>query len=160
MKLFPAALLVMLAAGAAPARAQSDAIHMIDAIFQMFDEDKDGYITAPEANRFIDKSFAEMDMKKTGRVTPQEWLQFSFGLADIAADWDRSEAYYRAKARIFKRWDRRHAGALTLEDYRAGVLSEARAGLGDRAKEGEPLRIDLAAFKRAPFVRQLLNSLH
>lgn len=154
------ALFVFLALGAAPARAQSDAIHMVDAIFQMFDEDRDGYITEPEANRFIDKTFAEMDPKKTGRITPQAWLQFSFGLADIAADWDRSEAYDRAKLKIFRRWDRSHAGTLSLEDYRAGILGEARAAVGAGARNGAPLRIDLAAFKRTPFLRQLLNSLH
>lgn len=162
MKLVPAALLCLLAVALSPgaARAQSDAIHMIDAIFQMFDEDKDGYISTAEANRFIDKTFAEMDPKKTGRITPEAWLRFSFGLADIAADWNRSDAYDRAKLRIFRRWDRRHAGALTLEDYRAGVLGEARAGLGGGTQDGGELRIDLAAFKRAPFLRQLLKSLH
>lgn len=158
---FPAAaLLVLLPFGATPARAQSDAIHMIDAVFQMFDADRDGYITLPEANHFIDKTFAEMDPKKTGRITPQAWLQFSFGLADIAADWDRSDAYDRAKLKIFRRWDVNHDKTLSLEEYRAGVLGEARIGVGRGAKEAEPLRIDLAAFKRAPFLRQLLNSLH
>jgi hypothetical protein len=160
MKHSLAAVFFLLAFVVTPARAQSDAIHMIDAVFQMFDENKDGYISTPEANHFIDKTFAQMDPKKTGRVTPEAWLRFSFGLADIAADWDRSEAYNRAKMRIFLRWDRNHSGFLTLEDYRAGVLGEAREGVGDKAKEGEPLMIDLAAFKRAPFVRQLLNSLH
>jgi hypothetical protein len=160
MRFAPAALLLLLAAGAAPAWAQSDAIHMIDAIFQMFDEDRDGYIITAEANHFIDKTFSEMDPKKTGRITPEAWLRFSFGLADIAADWDRSDAYYRAKVKIFRRWDQNQDGTLTLEEYRAGVLSEARAGVGNRAAEDTPLRIDLAAFKRAPFVRQLLNSLH
>jgi hypothetical protein len=160
MKLFPATLIFLGCVCAAPAHAQSDAIHTIDAIFQMFDEDKDGYISTTEANHFIDKTFAEMDPKKTGRITPQAWLRFSFGLADIAADWDRSEAYNLAKMRIFLRWDRSHSGALTLEDYRTGVLGDARRGVGDKAREGEPLKVDLAAFKRAPFVRQLLKSLH
>lgn len=160
MKLSAAALLFPLALLATPARSQSDAIHMIDAVFQMFDENKDGYISESEADHFIDKTFAQMDPKKTGRVTPRAWLLFSFGLADIAADWDKSEAYNRAKMKIFLRWDRNRAGFLTLEEYRTGVLTEARQGVGDKAKNGEPLMIDLAAFKRAPFVRQLLNSLH
>ncbi len=160
MKLFLPALVFLGCVCAVPARAQSDAMHMIDAIFQMFDQDKDGYISATEANHFIDKTFAEMDPKKTGRITPRAWLRFSFGLADIAADWDRSEAYNRAKMRIFLRWDRSHSGTLTLDDYRAGVLGEAREGVGEKAREGEPLKVDLAAFKRAPFVRQLLKSLH
>jgi Ca2+-binding EF-hand superfamily protein len=144
-----------------PARAQSDATHMLDAIFQMFDENGDGFITTGEANHFIDKTFAEMDMKHTGKIGRDAWMRFSFGLADLAADQGRSDAYDRAKYKIFKRWDKSRAGALSLEDYRAGVLGDARAAVtgGERGEDDE-LRIDLLAFKRAAFVRQLLRSLH
>jgi hypothetical protein len=83
--LFPA-LALLLVLGAAPARAQSDAQHMLDAIFQLFDEDRDGVITTAEANRAVDRSFAEMDTKKAGRIGPEAWMRFSFGLADLAAD--------------------------------------------------------------------------
>ncbi|WP_363347986.1 hypothetical protein [Methylocystis echinoides] len=158
MKLYLAALALTLAGGAA--LAQSDAHHMLDAIFQLFDEDRDGVITTAEANRVIDRTFAEMDPKKTGAIKPEAWMRFSFGLADLAADQGRSDAYDKAKYEIFKRWDRRHAGALTLEDYRAGVLGDARKGMAGKPKEGEELKIDLAAFKRAPFMRRLLKSLH
>jgi hypothetical protein len=141
--------------------AQGDATHLLDAIFQMFDENGDGFITTGEANRFIDKTFAEMDMKHTGKITREAWMRFSFGLADLAADQGRSDAYDRAKYKIFKRWDKGEAGALSLDDYRAGVLGDARAALGRAARgDGGEMRIDLAAFKRAPFVRQLLRSLH
>jgi Ca2+-binding EF-hand superfamily protein len=163
---FPATLafsLALAAPVAAPlgARAQSDATHMLDAVFQMFDENADGFITTSEANRFIDKTFAEMDMKHTGKISRDAWMRFSFGLADLAADQGRSDAYDRAKYKIFKRWDKSRAGALSLEDYRAGVLGDARAAMsgGERGKDGE-LRIDLSGFKRAAFVRQLLHSLH
>jgi hypothetical protein len=143
---------------AAPARAQSNATHLLDAVFQMFDENGDGDITLDEANHFIDKTFADMDMKHTGKISRDAWMRFSFGLADVAADQGRSDAYDRAKYKIFKRWDRSNAGALTLDDYRAGVLGDARAAVG--GKSGGDLRIDAAAFKRAPFVRQLMHSLH
>ncbi|QGM99289.1 EF-hand domain-containing protein [Methylocystis parvus] len=159
MRTLSAALAVLLPLGAAPARAQSDAEHMLDAIFQMFDENRDGAISMEEANRFIDKTFAEMDMKHTGRISRDAWMRFSFGLADLAADQGRSDAYDRAKYRIFKRWDRSKSGALSLDDYRAGVLGDARASLRGRQKAGEAPRIDSAAFKRAPFVRQLMGSL-
>lgn len=156
-----AALAFSLALGAAPApvRAQSDAEHMLDAIFQMFDENHDGAISLDEANHFIDKTFAEMDMKHTGKISRDDWMRFSFGLADLAADQGRSDAYDRAKYRIFKRWDRSKSGALSLEDYRAGVLGEARAGLRGKEKASGAPRIDFAAFKRAPFLRQLMGAL-
>ncbi len=159
MKLFHGALVLALIAGAAPAGAQSDAQHMLDAIFQLFDENHDGVITTAEANRVIDRTFAEMDPKKTGRITPEAWMRFSFGFADLAAAQGRSDAYDRAKYQIFKRWDRSRAGALSLEDYRAGVLGDARRGLGDAARQGDELKIDLGAFRRTPFIRQLLKSL-
>ncbi len=159
MKFSHAALAFALLGGVAPARAQSDAHHMLDAIFQLFDENRDGYITTPEANRVIDRTFVEMDPKKTGRISLDAWMRFSFGLADLAADQGRSDAYDRAKYDVFKRWDRGKAGALTLEDYRAGVLGDARQGVIGAPKNDEDLKIDFAAFKRAPFIRQLLKSL-
>lgn len=157
MKSFLSALALL--AATTPALAQSDAQHILDAIFQSFDENHDGYVSTAEANRFIDKSFNDMDPKRTGRITPQAWMSFSFGLADLAADQGRSDAYDRAKARIFKRWDHRGAGVLTLEDYRAGVLGDARKALGDKATQGGDMRLDFAAFQRTPYVRALMKSL-
>jgi hypothetical protein len=156
---FALALLLALAAPAASI-AQSDADHLIDAIFQSFDTNGDGAITTSEAVHFIDKTFSEMDRGKTGRISRDAWLNFSFGLADLAAEQGRSDAYDRAKEKIFRRWDRSKSGGLSLEDYRAGVLGDARAALRGKAKpsDGE-MRIDLAAFKRAPFVRQLMRAL-
>lgn len=151
----PAAAALLLAS---PAPAQSDAEHTIDAIFQSFDQNRDGVINAEEANHFIDKTFAEMDRGKTGKVSLNAWLNFSFGLADIAADQGRSDAYDRAKAKVFKRWDRSKSGALSLEDYRAGVLGDARAAALRKAKPGE-ISLDLAAFKRTPFLRDIMRSL-
>ncbi len=149
-------------AAASPLHAESDADHVLDAVFQSFDEDHDGVITSAEANRFIDKSFAEMDRGKTGKVSLDAWLNFSFGLADVAADEGRSDAYDRAKTKIFKRWALSNPGGLTLEEYRAGVLGDAgkvSGGKGkNRANAGE-LRLDLAAFKRAAFVRAILTPL-
>lgn len=158
MRIFAAALL-LLASGATPVHAQSDAQHMLEAIFQSFDENRDGYVSTAEANHFIDKTFQDMDPKHTGRITPQAWMRFSFGLADLAADQGRSEAYDRAKAEIFKRWDQRGAGVLTLEDYRAGVLGDARKALGDKATQGGDMRLDFADFQRTPYVRALMKSL-
>ncbi|WP_442753383.1 hypothetical protein ACNHKD_10225 [Methylocystis sp. JAN1] len=157
MKPLFAALAVSLVLGPAPVRAQSDAHHLLDAIFQSFDENHDGFITADEASRFIDKTFAEMDMKHTGKISRDAWMRFSFGLADLAADQGRSDAYDRAKFRIFKRWSHGRAGGLSLEDYRAGVLGDAKKSVGSRA--GPNLKIDFAAFQRAPFVRQIMSAL-
>lgn len=152
-------IILSLALSTLPGLAQSDAEHLLEAVFQSFDENHDGAITLDEANHFIDKSFAEMDPGKTGRISFDAWMNFSFGLADLAADQGRSDAYNRAKARIFKRWHGARATGLTLEDFRAGVLGDTKKGLGAKAK-GSDLRIDFAAFKRAPFVRQLMGALH
>jgi Ca2+-binding EF-hand superfamily protein len=156
MRLLPAALAVVFLA-VAPARAQSDAQHVLDAVFQGFDENRDGVISLDEANRFIDKTFAEMDMKHTGRISRDAWMRFSFGLADLAADQGRSDAYDLAKYKIFRRWDKSRSGALSLDDYRAGVLGDARRATGVQS-DGD-LKIDLPAFRRAAFVRQLMKAL-
>jgi Ca2+-binding EF-hand superfamily protein len=159
MKPFLAALALSLAC-VLPAQAQSDASHMLDAIFQMFDENRDGVITSSEANHFIEKTFAELDMKNTGAISRDAWMRFSFGLADLAADQGRSDAYDLAKYKIFKRWNTSKTGALSLEEYRAGVLGDARKAVGGHSKAGEEIKFALAAFKRAPFVRELMRSLH
>lgn len=158
---FLTASLVALGVAIAPAaaRAQSNAIHTLDAIFHNFDDDHDGVITAAEANRYIEKSFAEMDPRHTGKMTKEAWRAYSFGLADVAAEQGVSDAYERAKDAIFDRWDRRKKGALSLEDYRAGVLGDARGAVAGKATDRD-LRIDIDAFKRARFVRQMLKSLH
>ena len=154
--------LALLLAFAAPAAsyAQSDAEHLIDAIFQSIDTNGDGVIATSEATHFIDKTFGEMDRGKTGRISRDAWLNFSFGLADLAAEQGRSDAYDRAKEKIFRRWNHGRSGGLTLEDYRAGVLGDARAAVRGKATPDGEMRIDLAAFKRAPFVRQLMRALH
>jgi Ca2+-binding EF-hand superfamily protein len=97
MKTLFTALVATIALGAAPARAQSDAQHILEAVFQSFDENHDGFITSDEANRFIEKTFAEMDVKHTGKISRDAWMRFSFGLADLAADQGRSDAYDLAK---------------------------------------------------------------
>jgi Ca2+-binding EF-hand superfamily protein len=142
------------------ARAQSDAQHVVAAIFHLFDENDDGYITTTEANHYIDKTFAEMDTRRAGRMTRDAWLKYSFGLADVAADQGRSEAYDLAKYRIFRRWDRDRSGDLTLEEYRAGVIADARATQPRGKKTDDEIRIDLAAFRRAPFIRALVKAMH
>jgi hypothetical protein len=157
MKTLFTALVATIALGVAPAYAQSDAQHILEAVFQSFDENHDGVITSDEANRFIEKTFAEMDVKHTGRISRDAWMRFSFGLADLAADQGRSDAYDVAKYEIFKRWNGGKADGLSLEDYRAGVLDDARKGVGANTVQG--LKIDYAAFQRAPFVRQIMSAL-
>lgn len=157
-KALTAAFALCLALAPAASRAQSDAEHVLDAVFYGFDDNRDGVITIEEANRYIDKSFKEMDPTGSGRITREAFRRYSFGLADIAAEQGRSEKYEKAKDAVFKRWDRAHAGALTLEEYRRGVLGDARAALRGKTRDGE-IRIDLEAFKRAPFVKTLMGSL-
>lgn len=156
-------LVVALALAQAPARAQSDAEHVMDAIFYGFDDNRDGVITAAEANRYIDKTFKEMDPKGSGKVTREAFRNFSFGLADVAAEQGTTAKYERAKDAIFKRWSRKGASAMTLEDYRRGVLGDARAALRGKGTDDvaeADIRVDLEAFKRAPFVKRLIESLH
>lgn len=140
------------------ARAQSDAEHTLDAIFHLFDEDNDGVITNAEANHYIDKTFKEMDGNHDGRITTADFRNFSFGLADVAAAEGKSDSYEKAKDAIFKRWDKSGKGALTLSDYRAGVLADAEAAQrgGKRAQAG---RFDMGTFKRAPFIKEMMKSL-
>ena len=144
---------------AASAHAQTNGQHVLEAMFYNFDENRDGVITLAEANHFIDATFKEMDMRHSGKITREAFRSFSFGLADVAAEQGVTAAYERAKDSVFDRWDRSHANALTVEDYRAGVLGDARVAVGGKETDKD-LRLDMAAFMRLRFVHQLMVSLH
>lgn len=156
LRIIVASALLWLAPVSAPA--QSDAEHVLEAMFYGFDDNRDGVITLDEANRYIDKAFKEMDPKGSGKITRDAFRSFSFGLADVAAEQGRLEKYEKAKDKVFQRWDKKRAGALTLEDYRRGVLGDASAAAGRQRRSAE-IRVDLATFKRAPFVMTLMGSL-
>ena len=143
------------------AHAQSDAEHVLDAMFYNFDENRDGYIDAREADRFIDRSFAEMDPGHSGQISRASFRVYSFGLADVAAQQGDTSRYNAAKDAIFNGWSH-GAATLSRAGYRAGVLADARAAMrakrtGKRRAAG--LRVDHAAFGSIPFIRRLMNAL-
>ncbi len=143
------------------AQAQSDAEHVLDAIFYNFDENRDGVIDAKEANRFIANSFTEMDPKHSGRITRAALRAYSFGLADVAAQQGDIARYDAAKDKIFNGWSHGR-DTLTLANYRAGVLADARAAMRNsrNTKRGAiALRINHKAFSRIPFIARLMRVL-
>lgn len=147
-----AALVAALAAiGAAPvARAQSDALHTLEAIFQSFDDNHDGVVSPDETSRYIDKSFKEMDPRGTGVITRDNFVNYSIGLSDVAAQQGVSDAYERAKAANFERWSG-GKNSMTLEQYRRGVLADVRAVGGDKG-------MNMQAFTRTKFIASLIRS--
>lgn len=148
-----AQLLLCCLAFAGAAQAQSDAQHTLEAAFYSFDENHDGKISNDEITRYADSSFREMDRAKKGVITAEAFRDFSVGLADVAAQYGVSDRYERAKAKIFKRWSGGKS-TMTLEKYKAGVLADAAAAGG--GADG----LDMQGFLRAPFIRQLMKSLH
>jgi len=153
---------LMLSPVAAPvAQAQSDAEHVLDAMFYNFDENRDGVIDSAEADHFIARSFAEMDPGRSGQISRTAFRAYSFGLADVAAQQGDTGRYNAAKDAIFNGWSH-GAATLSRAGYRAGVLADARTAMrtkraGKRRMAG--LRIDHAAFDRIPFIRRLMNAL-
>ena len=160
-----AAALMLTLCGVADAKAQSDAAHVLDAMFYNFDENRDGVIDAREANRFIANSFAEMDPGHSGQITRKAFRAYSFGLADVAAQQGDAARYDAAKDAIFNGWSHGR-DTLTLAGYRAGVLADARAAMktSPRAtRSGKrrlaPLRVNHRAFNRIPFIARLMRAL-
>jgi hypothetical protein len=144
------------------AHAQSDAEHVLDAMFYNFDENRDGVIDSSEADRFIGRSFAEMDPGHSGQISRASFRVYSFGLADVAAQQGDTSRYNSAKDAIFNGWSH-GAATLSRAGYRAGVLADARAALRVKRtgkRRVAALRIDHAAFGRIPFIRRLMNALH
>ena len=143
------------------AHAQSDAEHVLDAMFYNFDENRDGVIDSSEADRFIARSFAEMDPGRSGRISRTAFRAYSFGLADVAAQQGDTGRYNAAKDAIFNAWSH-GAATLSRTGYRAGVIADARAAMRMKhAGKGRAagLRVDHAAFGRIPFIRRLMNAL-
>ncbi len=141
--------------------AQSDAEHVLDAMFYNFDENRDGVIDAGEADRFTARSFAEMDPGRSGRISRTAFRAYSFGLADVAAQQGDTGRYNAAKDAIFNGWSH-GADTLSRAGYRAGVLADARASMRKKRAgkhRGADLRIDRAAFGRISFIQRLMNAL-
>lgn len=150
---------------ASGAKAQSDAEHVLDAMFYNFDENRDGVIDAREANRFIANSFAEMDPGRSGRITRKAFRAYSFGLADVAAQQGDAARYDAAKDAIFNGWSHGR-DTLALASYRAGVIADARAAMRrpmratrSGKRRPTPLRVDHKAFNRIPFIARLMRAL-
>ena len=164
LRMYAAALMLTLC-GVAGAKAQSDAAHVLDAMFYNFDENRDGVIDAREANRFIANSFAEMDSGHGGQITRKAFRAYSFRLADVAAKQGDAARYDAAKDAIFNGWSHGR-DTLTLAGYRAGVLADARAAMktSPRATRSSkrrlaPLRVNHKAFNRIPFIARLMRAL-
>ena len=160
-----AAALMLTLCGVADAKAQSDAAHVLDAMFYNFDENRDGVIDAREANRFIANSFAEMDPGHSGQITRKAFRAYSFGLADVAAQQGDAARYDAAKDAIFNGWSHGR-DTLTLAGYRSGVLADARAAMKTSmrtTRSGKrrlsPLRVNHKAFNRIPFIARLMRAL-
>lgn len=158
---FPLCALLLAIVTSAAAHAQSDAEHVLDAMFYNFDENRDGVIDSAEADRFIARSFAEMDSGHSGRISRTAFRAYSFGLADVATQQGDTGRYNAAKDAIFNSWSH-GANTLSRASYRAGVLADARSA--SRKKQGEKrrgsmVRVDHAAFSRVPFIHRLMNAL-
>lgn len=149
-RLAPPMLFFLAATGVA--RAQSDAEHTLEAAFYQFDENHDGRISNDEITRYAESSFKEMDRAKKGVITAEAFRDFSVGLADVAAQYGKSDRYERAKAKIFRRWSGGKS-TMTLDQYKSGVLADAGSIGGAKG-------VDMKGLTRVPFIRQLMKSLH
>jgi hypothetical protein len=158
---FPLCAVLLALIFSTAAQAQSDAEHVLDAIFFNFDENRDGVIDTSEADRFIARSFAEMDPGHSGRISRAAFRAYSFGLADVAAQQGDMGRYNAAKDAIFNGWSH-GADTLSRAGYRAGVLADARSASRKKQggkRRGSVVRIDHAAFGRIPFIHRLMNAL-
>lgn len=92
-----------------------------ESIAAQMDADRDGLITAPEAEAVSGRVFASMDADASGDITRAEMRGWEFGMADLAAFRNRSQAYDTAIGIAFDVLDDDRDGRVTAAEHAAGI---------------------------------------
>ncbi len=134
----PTAALLAALAAAGPVLAQTDArarpdtgIARAESIAAEMDVDRDGKIALDEADAFAQRIFTSMDVDASGDLTLSEMRGWEFGMADIAAFRDRTQAYDTAIGIAFDVLDDDRDGRVTAAEHSDGIARSIAASDAD-----------------------------
>ena len=124
MKLTPLALSLALAIpGGAFAQEGKE---LAELVFEGIDSAGRGYIDMGEFTNFGGDVFHSMDYDDSGKVSLDEFLNWSAGASVIAEEKDRELAYDTAMRVVFAFWDRNGNGELTRTEHRQSLVTDFR----------------------------------
>jgi len=121
--------------------------------FNSADANRDGVLTAPEHNTFVENLFLAMDANGDRRLTQREFHALSLNLLPLARKYGRVKEYAAARERIRRRWKLTGRETQSWTNFMLGAKSELATAAGGRG------RLTFARFKRARFIRELADAL-
>lgn len=149
------AALAIVSATALPAHAdkRSEIERALRTGFDSADADRDGVLTAPEHNTFVENLFLAMDANGDRRLTQREFHELSLNLLPLARKYGRVKEYAAARERIRRRWKLTGRATQSWTNFMLGAKNELSTAAGGRGT------LTFARFKRARFIRELADAL-
>ena len=149
------AAIAIVSAAALPAHADkaSEIERALRTVFDSADANRDGVLTAPEHNAFVENLLLAMDVNGDRRLTQREFHALSLNLLPLARKYGRVNEYAAARERIRRRWKLTGRATQSWTNFMLGAKNELATAAGGRG------RLTFARFKRTRFIRELADAL-
>lgn len=92
--------------------------------FQSLDSAERGFIDQGEFTNFGGDIFFSMDGDEDRRITLAEFLNWDFGMSQVAAEAGREDAYDTALRVVFAFWDRNGNGEISQTEHRRSLMAD------------------------------------
>jgi Ca2+-binding EF-hand superfamily protein len=139
------------------ASASADAA--VQAVFDSFDQNKDGLIDQEEADNLVYLTFKGMDADFNGRISEADFDGFSMGLKDIAETSGKAKEYAAARTAMFQRCDENKKGEINFSQYRHCMITDFAKSVGIDKDQMEGRKVDVANFAKVKFIEEMMASL-
>jgi len=111
--------------GAATAQ-ENEGRRLAGLAFGSIDARDRGYVDMGEFTNFGADVFFSMDGNEDGKLTIDEFMAWDYGMALVAEDRDRVEAYETALRVVFAFWDRNGDGEISRMEHRQSLVFDFR----------------------------------
>lgn len=92
--------------------------------FESVDTAGRGYVDLGEFTNFGGDVFVSMDSDDNGKIVLDEFMNWGFGMAQVAEDMDQQRAYDTARRVVFAFWDRNGDGEMSRTEQRQSLVSD------------------------------------
>lgn len=112
---------------AAPAMAEeSEGRRLAELAFATLDTADRGFIDQGEFSTFGGDVFFSMDTDESASITLAEFLNWDYGMGNLAIERGREDAYETALRVVFAFWDRDGDGKITRTEHRQSLNADFR----------------------------------
>lgn len=112
--------------------AETEGRRLAGLAFDSSDLNGDGFITMEEFQSHYGDIFFSMDSDQNGSLGWDEFLNWGFGMQNVAVDTGRTQAYETARRIVFDTWDRSIDWKVSEAEQRRGVAADFVASDEDR----------------------------